>query len=352
MRPIRQDDPSITHKACEWLFALTDADAATQAEFGAWLRESPRHVEEFLLVSAAFRELDHVAADDGIDIDTLRSELAVTVMPLCKGATRPARSAQTGAGVSLPRSGRRFVRLAAAVAGLIVGGWLLWAAHFGGQNYSTAVGEIRSFELADGSVIELNTRSRMKVRFSGATRDVELLAGEALFKVARDPGRPFRVHAGSAVIQAVGTQFNVYRRAQVTTVSVIEGVVRVSEEAGAVTTLVPADAQMLVAGHEARIGADGHVMKLVAADTAKAIAWRERRLIFNGDRLVDVAAEFNRYNSAPHLRVDGAIAQSKQLAGIFDADDPESLLLFLADLGDVSVERDGDEVIIRSADAH
>ena len=67
-------------------------------------------------------------------------------------------------------------------------------------------------------MVHLNTRSRVEVNFTGAARDIRLLEGEALFTVARDPARPFTVYAGTNIIQAVGTQFNVLRRPSGTTV--------------------------------------------------------------------------------------------------------------------------------------
>lgn len=340
MRPDRQDDSSIAQQASEWFFALDKADAAEQAAFGAWLRESPRHVEEFLLVTAAYKELEDVAADHRVDVDEIRAELASSVLPLRNDSVTPRPSGK----LNRQRRGA----MAAVLVGLVAGGWLLSGGFLNGQSYSTAVGEIRSFELQDGSVIELNTRSRVKVHFSAERREIQLLDGEAMFKVARNPARPFLVHAGSAMIQAVGTEFNVYRRPQGTTVSVIEGVVRVSEADGLENASAnAAGIQTLAAGQEVRIAPDGHIKKLAVADTTKVTAWRQRRLVFRGDQLADVAAEFNRYNRAMQIRVEGGPARSKQLAGIFDADDPDSLLLFLEGVGDLTVERHGNEIVIR-----
>jgi ferric-dicitrate binding protein FerR (iron transport regulator) len=52
----------------------------------------------------------------------------------------------------------------------------------------------------------------------------------ANFKVKQDATRPFRVHVDSVVVQAIGTQFDVYRLKDQTNVAVIEGV---SQEATA-----------------------------------------------------------------------------------------------------------------------
>ncbi|MCP6755955.1 FecR domain-containing protein, partial [Klebsiella pneumoniae] len=90
----------------------------------------------------------------------------------------------------------------------------------GWRTYTTARGELRSVELADGSVVHINTQSRIDVNLSPRAREVRLVGGEALFKVQRDTTRPFLVYSGNAVIQAIGTQFNVRLQQTDTTVSV------------------------------------------------------------------------------------------------------------------------------------
>ncbi len=94
----------------------------------------------------------------------------------------------------------------------------------------TSLGEQRFFKLDDGSVLYLNTQSRVEVRYSRAARVVRLIEGEAMFTVEHDAARPFRVMAGPTVIQAVGTRFNVYRTRLSTTVSVVEGVVKIAAD--------------------------------------------------------------------------------------------------------------------------
>ena len=81
--------------------------------------------------------------------------------------------------------------------------------------------------IEDGSTITMNTRSRMRVWLTRHARDIELLEGEALFSVAHDPSRPFRVHVGHTVVEAVGTEFSVYRGEHGTKVSVVEGRVKI-----------------------------------------------------------------------------------------------------------------------------
>ena len=69
--------------------------------------------------------------------------------------------------------------------------------------YRTAIGEQRIVKLEDGSIVTLNTRSQIKVRFERDRRRIDLIEGEALFEVAHDTARPFQVFAGTAEVRAV-----------------------------------------------------------------------------------------------------------------------------------------------------
>jgi transmembrane sensor len=339
----RQDDLKITEQATEWLEIIDDATPQRRAAFIAWLKESPRHVGEFLAVAAISREFNHFDAERRIDIDALLAQNQPNVVALAQAERSEAKKAS-----SVHREARfrkPIVGIAAAVVTVAIAvGWLLL--EYSGQRYETEIGEQRSIGLPDGSLVFLNARSELTVDFSDRARDMRLLSGEALFKVARDPKRPFRVDVGSAIVQAVGTQFNINRRPQGITVSVLEGQIqlsnKVSDEMRKESNTQP---DSINGGQEARITADGHVVGISTLNEAEVTAWQQRQLVFRSDRLADVAAEFNRYNHSPQIRVDGQTAQERRLTGIFDADDPESLVLFLAD-SDLSVRQEGSEVVI------
>jgi transmembrane sensor len=208
------------------------------------------------------------------------------------------------------------------------------------HSYTTSTGEQRALQLPDGTTVHLNMRSRIDVRFSQNERSVRLLEGEALFNVARDAQRPFRVQSGASSIQAVGTEFNVLRRPLGTTVSVIEGIVQVSAP-----VQQPA---RLGAGEEARITVDGHIEKRQSVKVGAVAQWRQHRLEFRTDALVDIAAEFNRYNSGPQLIVTGDAIKTRHYSGVFDANDPVSLIEFLKQDPDLVLERRGEAVEIRA----
>lgn len=324
-------------QAAHWLYELAEGGPAEREAFVAWLKRSPRHVGEFLLASTAWKEFGRTGVFTDADIDSAVREAmsgaCSNVIALQGVPPSPDRLARASAG-------RWILRAAAAVAAIALcfSGFAYWSG-MNGRTYATAVGEQRAVRLADGSLLHLNARSRVAVEFSEHTRDIRLLEGEALFSVERDTARPFRVNTGNTIIEAIGTQFDVHRTAAGATVSVMEGAVQISNDAA------PAPVRLL-AGEQARIRADGKIVKHTAANLAKALAWRERRMVFQDDRLEDIVAEVNRYGSRP-IRVEGEAARGRTITGTFDADDTQSLLLFLGKLDDLQIEERDDRIVIR-----
>lgn len=320
-----REDSRITEQAADWLMELKAFGASCHAEFFEWVRRSPEHVREFLAVTALERKLRGVDPQRRIDVNALLSEDATQTVQFLPAA---------GPTRELRRQQRRRWSLAACIAGVALLATAWWFAN--PETYATRVGEQRSFSLSDGSLIYLNTHSKARVHFSKRLREVELLAGEALFTVESDRARPFRVKAGSTTVQAVGTQFNVYRHSDTeTTVSVIEGAVLASSV-------------RLHAGEQASIQRNGEVAKQTVPDIENVVAWRQRQLVFRKTPLTEVAAEFNRYNRR-QMRVDERAAQERQITGVFAADRPESFVLFMERDAEIAVRDDADGWFIEGA---
>lgn len=219
------DSTVVIDQALEWIERLRAGNADHEGFFD-WLTESPRHVEVFMQAMTLEQRIANLLPQDWAHIEnTTNVEVDVDLQDANVVPLRPAP-------YSAPRLSRRNVkwRTAAVAASLaVIGllGWLLIPGFNGAQHFATGIGEQRVIRLDDGSLANLNTGTRIEVRMSAKARDIRLIEGEALFKVHRDPARPFRVHAQDVVIQALGTQFNVYRRTTGTTVSVLEGRVEV-----------------------------------------------------------------------------------------------------------------------------
>ena len=84
------------------------------------------------------------------------------------------------------------------------------------------------------------------------------------------------------------------------------------------------------------------------ADIERVVAWRQRRLIFDADTLEDIAAEFNRYNRTSQILIEDDAARQVRFTGVFDADDPESLVRLLETDKELELLRRAGKLVIRS----
>ncbi|QKH41333.1 FecR family protein [Achromobacter denitrificans] len=75
----------------------------------------------------------------------------------------------------------------------------------------TAPGQWRTPTLADGNRLALGSGSAVNYRQDGSRRELELVQGELLVDVAKDPARPFTVVTAEARITVLGTRFAVER---------------------------------------------------------------------------------------------------------------------------------------------
>jgi transmembrane sensor len=374
MKTNNQIDRLLAEESSAWLERLKKGKPEDRAEFAEWTMESRRHLRHFLMMTALDEELRSFDPERKHAVPDVRHQGAEVVALTEHGAEpHPGTVAATPSATRV--SSYRWWSLAATLVvfvGIALTAYLLrW--NSGWQEFSTAVGEQRSIELLDGSLVHLNTGSRVAVRLSEGTRDIRLLEGEALFKVHKDPNRPFRVHTFGAVIQAIGTQFNVYRRMDGTTVSVVEGRVQISSGepevspraeqpgsgdtrdgagsangAGQVVEAASPLVTRLAAGEEASIDSSGRIETQHNADVSRSTAWRERRLVFKQDSLGKIVTEFNRYNRVPQFKLIGTSVSTRRYSGAFSVDDPESLSSLLASEPDLLVQRSGDDILVRA----
>ena len=259
--------------------------------------------------------------------------------------------------VAVARPERKTVRwsMAAAVAFVFIAAGLIagrseierWLA----PEYVTAVGEQRSITLEDGSVVELNSQSRLRAHFQDDLRAIELLEGEAIFRVSKDPKRPFRVRTGATDIVAVGTAFNVKASDSRTVVTVLEGRVRVNQRAAAARSAAATAKAVsefeLAVGDQLILARAQPAVRVSLRDTEKVTSWTERRLIFEDTPLSSAAAEFARY-SPRAIRIEDPRVAQRKINGVFDATDPASLAEFLRGDETLNVRSDADGWVVSS----
>lgn len=318
----------IHSQAADWVveFQTGEADAAMRERFASWLRSSPEHVRAYIELVTLWEDASLYDRSRAIDVDALIA--AAHSEPNVVSLASP-RSVGPAPGRSSSRTRTAFkIAVAAAVVLLVIGGLLIMPRPV---QYATGIGEQRTVSLADGSSVELDAVSRIRVDFSAHERRVDLLEGQALFRVAKNAARPFVVVSGGTRVRDVGTQFDVNRNLSGTIVTVIEGLVSVaySSQATAAPSPIPLSLRPIEVGAGEQIVVAPHMTpRPEPANIMTATAWTRNELIFQSTALPQVAAEFNRLN-ARQLVIEGSQLQGFHVSGVFPALDPASLPRFL-----------------------
>lgn len=213
--------------------------------------------------------------------------------------------------------------------------------------YATAVGQQQTINLHDGSTLQLNTNSQVRVDYSEHYRDIHLLQGEAHFTVAKQPDRPFRVSAGNGLVEAIGTAFSVYLNNSDIEVTITEGIVGLQSRPSTGTaatsqTTVMAQASQshdlgkLKAGQSAVIkevvNGTGELQSVAAtindispAELERRLSWRKGFITFSGAPLDKVVDEIGRYSQLSIELTDPAMASIK-IGGQFRVGEVDAML--------------------------
>jgi len=203
----------INSEACAWIAQLESGDltAADLEAFREWMRRSSRHVHEIKRLARLSQDLNVLTEM----AEPLR-EASNHYHPVVTGNNRS---------WGLP--------VIAMVASLLIAVSFFFVRSFlpgdGPILLATPVGGYLEQRLSDGTVVKLNTNSRIEVLYNKERRLVKLHWGEVLFEVEHNPDRPFLVHAGAREVWAVGTAFVVRREKSSVEVLVTEGIVKVDD---------------------------------------------------------------------------------------------------------------------------
>jgi transmembrane sensor len=337
--PSRNDLPAeILEEASSWVIEFNEGelDAGQRARFNEWIRRSPEHMRAYFEIGAMWEEALGLDPERRTSPDALLAEarMASNVVPL--GSDRGVIGQ-----AALPARTQRVWAIAAAivVALGVLSTWAWWQRDL----YSTGIGEQRSIVLSDGSTVELNSQSQVRIDYSNRMRKVELVKGQALFDVQPDAQRPFEVESAGTTARALGTRFDVYRKRRGTVVTVIEGQVAVRDESRPEISA----STVLSAGQRATLEPDRQV-RTERTDLAAATAWTARQLVFDGTPLAEAVEEINRYN-ARQLVIEDRRLDDFHIRGTFTATDPAPLVRFLKARFGFAVEETQEEIHLSSA---
>jgi transmembrane sensor len=273
----------IERTASEWI---------ERRDFGTWNEADAKELENWLGQS-----LEHRVAFLRLDFEWKRTERLAALRPIKPQAS------------DVPASKwRRSLRIAAAVAMLgVIGSF--GASYFFAQSdksYSTPLGGRKVLTLADGSQIELNTNTVIRIAMDEHKRSAVLESGEAFFSIKHDAAHPFVVTAANHKVIDLGTKFLMRTTGNKREVALVEGSAKV-ESAGAdrahrAVTLKPGDIAYALPGSVS-------VVRKTPADISSDLGWRRGVLVFRHATLADAAEEFNRYNAQKVVIADPETAR-------------------------------------------
>ncbi|MEM8685393.1 MAG: FecR domain-containing protein [Pseudomonadota bacterium] len=324
---LRYPESGLPEQAAYWFTRLRDDECpvATRKAFQLWLDEDVTHREAYQRVEyawAAAANLKNEPAMIGLRHAAIRKSVKPRILPRYAYAA----AAAVVAAVAL------FVLNTVEVdnAGDTPRIGLVFSSPEPTQQNSriieTAIGERSTFELSDGSSVQLNTATKLEVLFSKERREIMLLNGQALFDVAHDATRPFVVFAGDRRITALGTQFEVRLDRKEVAVTLIEGKVEVADLTVAASGQVAQAPQSIELTAGQRVSGDlGQAQTVSDDDLSRAISWRSGRLDFKNEALTDIVYEINRY-SISKVRLATPELGELRVSGSFKAGSAENFV--------------------------
>ncbi len=310
-----QRSDSIATEAADWYARLRAPDVSEleRVRFRAWLASDPARRYEFEAVDSFWGGLS--AIEGSPEVADVRASLPSSHR---RGRSKPHRVA---------------FAIAATLVLALTGAWLTWHEWSAGR-YTTQGGQMRVVRLPDGSVVTLNAATEIKLRYSQGRRGVELMQGEANFKVAKDASRPFIVMAGAGQVEALGTMFDVYESTRKITVTLIEGTVAVTPNAKASPTnggdksitraiqsgsaKTPDDSVIvLTAGEQlSYVTMPAALASHLPSRGPEIVRWENRKLDFSNTPLLEAIAQANRY-SPEQLVLEAPGLENARISGIF-----------------------------------
>jgi transmembrane sensor len=357
LRHSRENALRLTEQAASWyLDQRAGLSESQQGEFLAWLRRSPAHLSEYLAIAQLHGDMQVAATLEALSTEQL-VDLAATesaVVALRKPDLLPSHKERPR--VVAPRRRVRTAWLAAAamlaIAALGASAWRL-SREAPGDVYSAGNDAVRGITLPDGTLVQLDRGSSIAVHFDRHARRIDVLSGNALFDVAKDPERPLSVAVGANLLRDIGTVFAVQRNADEADVAVISGRVQVLERDSRWLpwrTAANAPLADLHGGEQAHMDESGGVRRTASVDLASATAWLPAEIRFQRDTVADVARRFNAYTTRPLVIEDGALAKMR-LSGVFHARDVDAFIAYLQTLPHVRIVRENDRVRVLAANS-
>jgi len=294
-------------EASHWYVRLREeeGDEAAQAEFAEWLHADPAHAKAWQSMCETMEAVGRTPA-----------EWRSCGLPGQVGRLRESRSANRA-----PRR-RAGIAIGAAIAACALALALPTIGLHLRADHITAPGHVEQVRLADGSTVRLGPDSAIAVDYGDGGRTVRLLSGQAMFDVAHDEARPFRVRAGDVTATVLGTSFDVRMLGSVTGIAVAHGHVRVEDASAR-----PTGAHDLHAGEWVRLDA-GHAAETGTIAPQLVGGWQRGEALAENRTVGSMIDEIRPWFAGRIIVADAGLA-GRRVTGIYNVRDPEQALAMI-----------------------
>jgi transmembrane sensor len=290
-------------------------DPDSRREFQAWMR-SPAHAKELARICLIDALLHH---DPSLKREK-RPALPENVIRFQSYAPAPAPRARVPQPTVAPASSALNTKIAIA-AGMVLAVLLVAMVNVvtGNQVLVTREGRWDKQLLEDGSVVYVGPRTQLRFDFDAKTRSVTLVAGEALFEVAKEPDRPFIVTTDAGTVQAIGTEFATEDRGDEVLVTVTSGKVAVTAADG-VQPILP------VAANQQTVLTSSGASPPVAVDAEREVKWIRNWYEYDGEQVGEIIDQLNRRHEVKVIVNDPQIARLRMNSLSFKPSQPEDFV--------------------------
>lgn len=307
-------DAMIHDEALGWVIRSRDPHFVDWDAFMLWLERDPAHAAAYDALMAADEDLDPI----------IPAEPATVLHPANDPGDRPGRPWRWIGGGAI----------AAAAVGAIS---LTFVGRTDRYTVSTRPGETRLIALDDGTRIEMNGNTRLRLDRLNP-RIAALDRGEAAFTVRHDASDPFRVTVGDALFEDAGTIFNIVHSDGSTRIGVSEGKVIYNPKAEAIA---------LTAGRA--LADDGAGVRLMTVARDAVASWRQGRLVYENAALGEIAPDIARSLGIALAMTPGARAM--HFTGTIRLQrDPAQFFAAAAPLMGLAAVRQGDGWLLKEGD--
>lgn len=299
---------AVAHRAVELLveWQMSEQPELAQQDIEHWRRQHPDHErawQHMTRVNQQFEQLTGAAAHQALKQPFDRRQILknLALAALATGITVPAWQSDTTAGLFTP--------------------------------YRTGKGEQGQWTLADGSQLQLNSHSAVRIHFGLQQRQIELLYGEAYIVTGHPPAtmtaarQPLSVRTRDGLVTPLGTRFSVHEQPHTIQVQVFEGRVQLQPELG--------QALELDAGWQA--GFNNRQGSTTSPLNQRQPPWTQGMIVANNMRLDDFLDELSRHRNGL-LQVDPAVAHLR-VSGTYPIDLADVALSQLPRMIPVRIQR-------------